>query len=79
MLIIYDRSNSYKILFINRHGKLKELYTPFQVCCLTNVGSIKAHTLHYVELIGCTYRDELVYIIHGVAYHYYFFCITAQF
>lgn len=78
MYVTHDRTGKY-LLFLNYEGKLRILYTPFQVLCIATIGSIKANTTVYVEAVASTPQNELIYIIYGTAYFYHFFYLVAKF
>lgn len=67
------------ILVINGLGKIRKLYVPFKVKCIQNAGTISVNASVYVEEVGTTSKDELVYFIAGVAYYHSSFRIEAKF
>ncbi len=67
------------ILIINSRGKIKQLYTPFQVRCNEDVGRFKMGSIVYVEEVAAGERDELIYLIGEGAYFHKYFRITANF
>ncbi len=67
------------ILMINSTGRMRKLYTPFLVLCTKDSGTIKADTKVYVQEVQSTPKDELVYIIAGMAHLHSFFRIEARF
>ena len=64
---------------VNSKGRMRKLYTPFMVLCVVDSGSIKANTKVYVQEVQSTPKDELVYIIAGIAYYHSYFRIEAKF
>ena len=67
------------ILMINSTGRMRKLYTPFLVLCHADTGNIQANTKVYVQEVQSTPKDELVYIIAGIAYYHSNFRIEAKF
>ena len=67
------------ILIINSRGVIRQLYTPFKVQCIENVGRYKAGSIVYVEEVDTGDKDELIYHIGEGAYFHRNFRITANF
>jgi len=76
-VVQYRDSNS--ILIINSKGKINQLYTPFKVQCIEEVGRYKVGTIVYVEEVATGEHDELIYHIGEGAYYHKNFRITANF
>lgn len=77
--IIYDKKNNDRLLFVNCEGRLKCLYTPFQVICVLDTGVVKINTVVYVDAIATSSTGKLLYVIHETAHFYYCFCLAAKF
>ena len=67
------------VLIINPTGRIRKLYTPFRVVCIKSSGSIRVKTSVYVDEVGATDKDELIYIISGSAHYHSCFRIEAKF
>ena len=78
-IIHLQHCDPFSILIINRTGRLRRLYTPFKVLCLTDIGNIKATMGVYIDEVATNDRDELVYLIAGTAYNHNNFRILAVF
>jgi hypothetical protein len=59
--IIFYNANC--ILVINKTGKLRKLYVPFQVKCVTHVRNLKPGTIVFVEEVA---QHEQLLIIYRV-------------
>src|SRR5436190_863423 len=71
--------NPHTLLVVNPSGKIRMLYTPIRMQCLSALPTIPANSWVYVERIATTSKDELQYIIQGKAYSYKFFHLLMKF
>jgi len=78
-IIHLQHCDPFSILIINKSGRLRRLYTPFKVLCLLDIGSIKANMGVYIEEVATNDKDELVYLVAGIAYNHHYFRILAVF
>jgi hypothetical protein len=46
---------------------------------LIEVGELKAHSNVYIDEVASTEKDDLMFVIAGMAYHHYYFRILAIF
>ncbi|MEO6833516.1 MAG: hypothetical protein ABI169_15015 [Chitinophagaceae bacterium] len=67
--------SSNSVVVINPTGKLKQLFTPFQVTQRTN----SELRCYIVDEVRTTEDDKLVYIINGTAYFHHHFTIDVRF
>lgn len=68
-------SSPYSILIIDKRGRLKELRCPFKVVVITSIGVLRSSQIVDVIQVKVTSQLSTVYIISGLAYHYYYFDI----
>ena len=78
-IIHLQHCDPFSILIVNRTGRLRRLYTPFKVVSLVDIGNIKANMGIYIDEVAATEKDDLVFIIAGIAYNHYHFRILAIF
>jgi len=75
--ISYGSGNS--ILLVNALGKIRQLYTPFRVKVIESVDGLKEGSFIYVDEVGCTSDDKLVFFTQTGAYLHTSFRIVASF
>lgn len=78
-IIHLQHCDPFSILIVNRTGRLRRLYTPFKVVSLVDIGNIKADMGVYIEEVATSDKDELMYLVAGIAYNHYHFRILAIF
>ena len=71
--------NSHTLLLVNQQGKIKMLYTPFRVICITAIYSIKPGLRVYVDEVLSNDKDELQYVIFNAVYSYKHFKLPIMF
>ena len=76
--ILYD-SDPNSILVMNIEGKIRRLYCPFRVVCMSALEGIPANTWVYVGLVTSSKTYSIIYHINGNAYPYYHFRIYIKF
>ncbi len=62
--------DSFSIAVINPSGKLRRLYTPFIVKCVSSIDDIQENSLVYVDEVFKDPDDLLLYKIGGNIYGY---------
>jgi hypothetical protein len=67
------------ILVINPKGRIRKLYTPFKVQCITLTGRYAPGRWVYVEEVQSSQADQLIYLINGSPYPHHYFRITIRF
>jgi hypothetical protein len=75
----YQYYNSNALLIVTPKGKIRILYTPFRVKCVSNECGIKYGVWIYVDEILFNAKDELFYIFNSNAYLYKCFEIYVRF
>lgn len=75
--VFYGSSDS--ILLVNSLGRIRELFTPFRVKVLDDIGDLKKGTFVYVEQVIGTPEDKLVFITNTGIYPQCKFRIVASF
>ena len=58
---------------------MRRLYTPFKVISLRDIADIKANVEVYIDEVATNDKDELVYLVAGIAYNHHCFRILAIF
>lgn len=67
-----------KVLYIvTWNNLLKNLFCPFDVRVLHDIGELQRDQIVKVELVKITYELTTVYVIKGKAYYYYHFDILS--
>lgn len=67
------------IYVVTKEGESKWLDAPFSAYCMNNIGSLKADSLVYVDEVGYTSQNVLVYVISGVAYSHDHFIVDSSY
>lgn len=67
------------ILLVNKAGKIKKLYCPFRVICISSVTGIKKNTHVYVEAIISSEHGKIYYLILSQPYQHIHFHIVMHF
>lgn len=75
ILELFSVVNTESVLVITGAGQLKKLNCPFFVICLVKTTYLEMGNQYAVEAVKMTLRLEDVYIIHGRAYHLWYFTI----
>jgi hypothetical protein len=75
-IVYYD---SFSIAVINQSGKMRRLYTPFMVKCITTIDDIHENSSVYVDQVFKDPDNLLSYMIGGNLYPYSNFRISIKF
>lgn len=75
-IVYYD---SFSIAVINPSGKMRRLYCPFMVKCITTIDDIHENSSVYVDQVFKDPDDRLTYMIGGNLYAYSNFRISINF
>jgi hypothetical protein len=75
-IIYYD---SFSIAVINPSGKIRRLYTPFMVKCISKIDDIHENCSVYVDEVFKDPDEMIVYKIGGNLYPYSSFRISINF
>ena len=75
-IVYYD---SFSIAVINQSGKMRRLYTPFMVKCITTIDDIYENSSVYVDQVFKDPDNLLSYMIGGNLYPYSNFRISIKF
>lgn len=75
-IVYYD---SFSIAVINPSGKMRRLYTPFMVKCITTIDDIHENSSVYVDQVFKDPDNLLSYMIGGNLYPYSNFRISIKF
>ncbi len=78
-IIHLQHCDPFSILIVNRTDRLRRLYTPFKVVSLVDISNIKADMGVYIEEVATSDKDELMYLVAGIAYNHHHFRILAIF
>ena len=75
-IVYYD---SFSIAVINPSGKMRRLYCPFMVKCITTIDDIQENSSVYVDQVFKDPDNVLTYLIAGSLYSYSNFRININF
>lgn len=75
-IVYYD---SFSIAVINPSGKIRRLYTPFMVKCISTIDNIQENSSVYVDQVFKDPDDKLTYLIGGNLFPYSNFSILINF
>ena len=75
--IIYYNANC--ILVINKVGKLRKLYVPFQVMCIIPIGKLKPGTIVFVEKVAQHKQLLIIYRVFNEWLPYNSFAIIVSY
>lgn len=75
-IVYYD---TFSIAVINPSGKMRRLYCPFMVKCITTIDDIQENSSVYVDQVFKDPDDRLTYMIGGNLYTYSNFRISINF
>lgn len=75
--VSYCSHNS--ILIVNSLGRMRRLYTPFRVTCREDYLGLRKGMSIYVDEVGATDQDELLFITNAGIYAHSRFTIVASF
>lgn len=75
-IIYYD---SFSIAVINPSGKMRRIFCPFLIKCITTIEDIKENSSVYVDQVFKDPDDLITYLIGGNLYPYSNFRITINF
>lgn len=67
------------ILIVNSKGSIRKLQTPFRVRCCKAVGQYKEGVFVYIDEVGTTKEDLLIYYVGDTPYYHHHFRIVADF
>ena len=71
--------NPNTLLVVNPKGQIRILYTPLRVQCVTAVANLHQNAWLYVQEVGSTSKDELLYLIYGEFYSHKLFRLEINF
>ena len=72
---ILKYSNPKELYIVTWNNLLKQLFTPFRVVALQDVGELKKNEVYEVEGVMVTMELKTVYLINGSYFYYYHFDI----
>ena len=75
-VLFYD---GFSVLVINQAGRIRRVYTPFPVICVTSVDTFQIGTTLYVSEVFEDADDLLLYKISGNLYVFHHFTININF
>jgi hypothetical protein len=75
-IIYYD---SFSIAVINPSGKMRRVFCPFLIKCITTIEDIQENSSVYVDQVFKDPDDLITYLIGGNLYPYSNFRITINF
>jgi hypothetical protein len=75
-IVYYD---SFSIAVISSKSKLRRLYCPFMVKCISTIEDIQAESYLYVDQVFKDPEERLTYMIGGNLYAYSNFRISINF
>ena len=75
-ILFYD---SYSVLLLNPSGRIRRLYTPFKVNCISSIENLRINAILYVDEVFEDPDDILLYKINGNLYAYKHFNIHINF
>ena len=68
-------SSSEWLYVVAWNNLLKQLFCPFRVLVMTDIGPLKKGQIVWVEAVKVTMELKTVFVIDGSAYYYYYFDI----
>lgn len=68
-------SSSEWLYVVTWNNLLKQLFCPFRVLVMTDIGPLKKGQTVWVEAVKVTMELKTVFVIDGCAYYYYYFDI----
>jgi hypothetical protein len=71
--------NSNTLLVVNKQGKIKIIYTPFRVVCISQTQFIAVGVRVYVDEVLSNDKDELLFIVFNTPYSYKHFKLPIMF
>lgn len=71
--------DAHSILIVNSKGIIRKLRTPFRVRCCKAIGAYREGVYLYVDEVGSTDEDLLMYHIGDVPYYHHYFRVVADF
>jgi hypothetical protein len=75
-IVYYD---SFSIVVINPSGKMRRVFCPFLIKCITTIEDIQENSSVYVDQVFKDPDDLITYLIGGTLYPYSNFRITINF
>ena len=75
-IVYYD---SFSIAVINPSGKMRRLYTPFMVKCISTIDNIQVNSFVYVDEVYKDPHELITYKICGNVYPYSYFRISINY
>ena len=72
-------SSSECLYIITYNNILKQLFIPFKVSVLANIGALNKGQIVWVEQVKVTMELKTVFVIEGSAYYYYHFDILIEY
>lgn len=71
-------SSSEWLYVVAYNNLLKQLFCPFRVLVMTDIGPLKKGQTVWVEAVKVTMELKTVFVIGGNAYYYYYFEIIVD-
>jgi hypothetical protein len=71
--------DAHTILIVNSKGTIRKLQTPFRVRCCKAVGVYREGVYLYVDEVGSTEKDQLIYYVGDTPYYHHHFRVVADF
>lgn len=68
-----EYSSSDCLYIITWNNVFKQLFTPFKVLVLNDIGQLSIGEVVWVEQVKVTYELKTVFVIDSKAYHYFHF------
>jgi hypothetical protein len=69
----------FTVLVINAKGFMRQVYCPFRVICIQQVGHIPPNTWIYMDGVWEDKTNRLLYLVSGKLYPYYCFRLQILF
>lgn len=78
-VIFHQYVDGNSILIVTSQGIIKRLYVPFRVKCNSAIGHIPKGAWVYVDEVGSTNKDQLLFYIHRRRFEHFYFSILIDF
>ncbi len=72
-------SSSEWVYIVTWNNMLKQLFTPFKVLVLSDIGQLIKGEIVLVEQVKVTYQLRTVYVVGGKAYYYFYFDFVIEY
>lgn len=70
-ILQYSAPNS--LFIVSRKNKLTQLFTPFRIEVLMDIGNLKKGEIVRVDSVGLSVKIKIVYMIKDQYYYYHYF------